>query len=331
MRRDACRRRTLTPSPPMQPPHTPHTLRIMARTMGGRLLMVGLGVACAGALRVRPTKPPRATPAPADDGPVQNFDLITCPVMGMFVRSGRIVPDAQGFVTKDATLAAFRAAMVPDDIAVATTDANFRSDECPRCAGRINVFAMNVVADRVEDAESPSFGPQEHFRSTGVRDNDANRPDEKYFNLGEAECLGGRGAWTRRAALCFADFWDVDFGCPRQARRAMFSNDVDELKRPKGCERCDSRTTNGACESQLHEAILGMWETFKDPVTNAVSAMDWRRMWLELEMPSYFPYIRIMPVCTRPLDFGMRCAASPDCCARGLACVKGRCEAAQRR
>eukprot|EP01063_Lacrimia_lanifica_P031069 TRINITY_DN5050_c0_g3_i1.p1 TRINITY_DN5050_c0_g3~~TRINITY_DN5050_c0_g3_i1.p1 ORF type:complete len:385 (+),score=94.68 TRINITY_DN5050_c0_g3_i1:65-1219(+) len=207
----------------------------------------------------------------------QDLGRITCPVMGMFVRNGLLNPDAAGFVTREQTLQAFLARGVPEHIARETTDANFKSTVCPACPERINPFEMNTIASG-QLTGSPFNAPQEHFRSTGIRDRNA--PFVGAFNLGERRCMPENGQWTEASMACFADVWDRDTGCP-----GVTSNDVDTNKRPQGCGRCESALQNPLCASQLGGAIANMFETFKDPVLNTIAQEHFRAMWLDLEFP----------------------------------------------
>jgi len=213
-----------------------------------------------------------------------DFDKITCPVVGTFVKSGLLVPDADGLITREQTLAAFLAQGVPEDIAVATTNGNFFSAACEVCPPTIDPFEMNVMGQG--DVSSPPQGPQEHFRSTGIREGPHGGPEEGVFLFGEAVCLGGKAAWTRDDVECFTDLWDREQGCSGIA----FSNDVDELKRPEGCMMCESRKRNPACQSALFDTIMFMFESFKTDA-DSFEKEAFRAMWIDLEFPTPLPVV----------------------------------------
>eukprot|EP01063_Lacrimia_lanifica_P040985 TRINITY_DN945_c0_g3_i10.p1 TRINITY_DN945_c0_g3~~TRINITY_DN945_c0_g3_i10.p1 ORF type:complete len:344 (+),score=109.53 TRINITY_DN945_c0_g3_i10:64-1095(+) len=284
--------------------------------------------------------PPPPLPAPPSGGR-QDHGRIVCPVIGMFVKNGLLVPDARGFVTKAQTKAAFLEAGVPSHIATETTEANFRSAACSRCPERINPFEMNTIRGGASRG-SPFGGAQEHFRSTGIRDTDNGVPRAGAFDFGQGRCLPSDGRWTSSAVACFAGLWDRDPGCG-----GVTSNDVDTLKRPSGCGRCEGALANPRCASQLGGAIDFMFEAFRDPSTGRITAGDWRGMWLDLELPAHFrgggggyppaprppapaprpPSPPSVSVCTgrAPIPAFKTCSSAPHCCMSGLECVQGRC------
>ena len=135
----------------------------------------------------------------------------------MLVKSGRLVPDCDGKVDKQQTLAAMEG-LFPKRIADATADDNFKGEKCDSCPHRINPFEMNTINGL---KFSPKGGPHEHYRSTGIRDGSPGR-----FGAAEGECA--RGVWDLKAITCMADFWDRDPGCTN----GPTSNDVDTKKRP---------------------------------------------------------------------------------------------------
>ena len=99
------------------------------------------------------------------DGGDEAFDwkTITCPVVGALFRSGAIVPDDAGFVTKRAVFGAFLRSSISEEVATATTDGNF--DHLPEPKS-INIFDMDVPVP----VEKPTSGAKEHDKSTGIRD-----------------------------------------------------------------------------------------------------------------------------------------------------------------
>eukprot|EP01063_Lacrimia_lanifica_P019640 TRINITY_DN270_c0_g1_i3.p1 TRINITY_DN270_c0_g1~~TRINITY_DN270_c0_g1_i3.p1 ORF type:complete len:416 (+),score=136.12 TRINITY_DN270_c0_g1_i3:58-1305(+) len=232
-----------------------------------------------------------------------DFEKITCPVVGSFVKNGLLVPDAAGLITKEQTLAAFLAHGVAPEIAAATTNGNFNGPDCPACPTRIDPFAMNTIADG-EQVSSPFNAPQEHFRSTGIRDRAGGQLSKKVFRFGEEACLPeGATAWTLADVLCFADVWDRDahpHTCPDLragtepsfAKKLTRSNDVSEEKRPAGCGPCDSFLSKPeACRSALTDTIEFMFEAFKNPATGTFAKGEFRKMWVDLEFPTGFKLV----------------------------------------
>eukprot|EP01063_Lacrimia_lanifica_P019639 TRINITY_DN270_c0_g1_i1.p1 TRINITY_DN270_c0_g1~~TRINITY_DN270_c0_g1_i1.p1 ORF type:complete len:457 (+),score=131.60 TRINITY_DN270_c0_g1_i1:58-1428(+) len=220
-----------------------------------------------------------------------DFEKITCPVVGSFVKNGLLVPDAAGLITKEQTLAAFLAHGVAPEIAAATTNGNFNGPDCPACPTHIDPFAMNTIADG-EQVSSPFNAPQEHFRSTGIRDRSGG-PFEGIFALGEGMCLGSAEAWTLADVTCFADVWDREqlFGCPDSGsgKGLATTNDVSEEKRPAGCGPCDSFLSKPeACRSALTDTIEFMFEAFKNPATGTFARDEFKAMWIDLEFPTGF-------------------------------------------
>ena len=85
--------------------------------------------------------------------------------MSALVRSGDLVPDAAGMITKKQTFDALMHVGVSRKVAEETTNDNFNHLVFPH---RLNVFQMNTVND--EGPPDPQPGAREHFRSTGIRD-----------------------------------------------------------------------------------------------------------------------------------------------------------------
>eukprot|EP00964_Phaeocystis_antarctica_P097230 scaffold63399_cov60-Phaeocystis_antarctica.AAC.2 len=219
-----------------------------------------------------------------------DYKSITCPAMGMLIKSGHLVPSCEdGMVDKEQTLAAMAAKGFPIKIATATTNDNFKGVVCPTCPDRIDPFEMNTVPSLLEMntvkdgvTSSPENQPHEHFRSTGIREG-----YEHLFFFAERKCAS-KNVWDWDAITCMADFWDRDPGCPGAP-----SNDVHRKKRPAGCcpglpldeVCCESTADNAECRSQLHGTIESLFDSFKDPKTNTISSKDWTNMYLNLCAP----------------------------------------------
>eukprot|EP01063_Lacrimia_lanifica_P016600 TRINITY_DN2314_c0_g2_i4.p1 TRINITY_DN2314_c0_g2~~TRINITY_DN2314_c0_g2_i4.p1 ORF type:complete len:620 (+),score=118.90 TRINITY_DN2314_c0_g2_i4:953-2812(+) len=230
-----------------------------------------------------PPTPSPPTPIPPTPAPLDGAGRIVCPVIGMFVKNGLLVPDVDGFITKEQTKAVFLARGIPEDIATATTDGNFRSANCSACPQRINPFVMNPI--RTGDVvPSPDDNAQEHFRSTGIRDTDDGVPRGDLLSKAETWCLGDAEEWTQAAVLCLADLYDRDPGCSGST-----SNDVSSEKRPDGCGMCESFSANPSCRSALQDSIENLFLAFRDPVTMGIARADFRGMWLDLDFPGATP------------------------------------------
>ena len=96
-----------------------------------------------------PPSPKPPPPSPKPPPPLPDFGLITCPVIGMLVKNGGLVPDANGMVSRQQTVNAFTAANFPAHIVTTTTDGNFQSAACPTCPVLINPFQMNTLTNPI--------------------------------------------------------------------------------------------------------------------------------------------------------------------------------------
>merc|ERR1712187_902545 len=98
-------------------------------------------------------------------------DRITCPVVGMLIKNGDLVPsigsDGVPFITKEQTKLAMLKRGISMETATKTTDGNFKSIACPTCPVKINPFEMNMIKDG-DSEKSQQDMPHEHFRSTGI-------------------------------------------------------------------------------------------------------------------------------------------------------------------
>ena len=228
----------------------------------------------------------------------KDFQKITCPVMGMLIKSGELVPSCDGMVDKQQTLAAMSAKGFPDKIATATTNDNFKSTKCSTCPDRIDPFEMNTINDPGVTF-SPKGQPHEHFRSTGIRDMPRNQAEDR-FKDAEERCVESakppKDRWDFEAITCMADFWDLDAGC---GGARPTSNDVDRNKRPAGCCDnlaprelcCESTAKKPQCRSQLHDTIEFLFDSFTENrkirggKKSTISKKDWKGMWLRSCFP----------------------------------------------
>ena len=69
----------------------------------------------------------------------------TCPAVGALLKNGDLIPDKNGVITKEQTLAAFMRVGISKKTAVESTDANFQSSICPNCPTSIDPFNMNTI------------------------------------------------------------------------------------------------------------------------------------------------------------------------------------------
>ena len=219
--------------------------------------------------------------------------------MAALVKNGDLVPDNNLQVTKEQARDALMRIGIHEIIATETTEANFQSASCRNCPAQINLFEMNTIRKSRGDTRSPDEQPQEHFRSTGIRDSE--EPSQFLWQHAESRCLeAGNRIWTLENNLCLANIWDSDtFAPPRRCAGTncatagrVPSNDVNEDKRPDGCGPSDSG--EALCPSQLHGAINFMFQAFGDlawgapPWQAQISQDDYKQLWLEGEYPAQF-------------------------------------------
>jgi len=207
---------------------------------------------------------------------------ITCPVVGMLIKSGDLVPsiDSAGlpFITRKQTKLAMLKRGISMEIATASTNGNFKSDACKTCPERINPFEMNTIKDG-QSEDNQAGKPHEHFRSTGIRDNDAQRPDKDLYAKAEEMLFGGNKwmQWSPKMIQRLADLFDRSPNdCRGKApgasqRSVMCSNDQADNIAPK--------TFAGSLENMLKE--------FHDPTTGLITQERFKAMWLNNEFPSY--------------------------------------------
>jgi len=203
--------------------------------------------------------------------------------MSALVKNGDLVPDSECLVSKHQTFLALLGVGVSEKVAEETTEANFKSPSCSKCPEQINLFEMNMIRRPGAKQRQGFDEPQEHFRSTGIRDGD--EPDVLRWDFAERSCLDRNtpdSEWTQSENQCLALLWDRDpgHGLPTP------SNDVNIDKRPKQCP--DER---GPCtQSQLHGAINFMFQEFGTPTgRNALLPQEeYKQLWLDGEYPEGF-------------------------------------------
>jgi hypothetical protein len=252
-----------------------------------------LWVGGGGGIGIITLSPPPPSPMPPAAGMTAgtlhartDFGKITCPIVGMLVKNGGLVPDANGMINRQQTVDAFMAAGFPAHIVTPTTNGNFQSIACPSCPLLINPFEMNTITTPFGvNPPSVSNEAQEHFRSTGIRDTTSGTPNVPKFNAVETSCLGTRSQWTRADVDCFTAFWDRNPGCPGPS-----SNDVNTDKTHPNCNACDTAMSNPDCRSALQITPEFLFEMFAVPMTSplayrTISKYNFRKIWIDLDDP----------------------------------------------
>ena len=205
---------------------------------------------------------------------------ITCPVVGMLIKNGDLVPsiDSAGlpFITKKQAKLAMLKRGISMEIATKSTDGNFKSDDCPTCPETINPFEMNIIKDG-KSRDNEAGKPHEHFRSTGIRDNDAERPDKDLYAEAEKRLFGGNKwmQWSPAKVRDLANLFDRSPGkCKKgvaKSQHLLCSNDQADNIAPQ--------TFAGSLQNMIKE--------FHDPSTGLITQDKFRAMWLNNEFPSY--------------------------------------------
>ena len=116
------------------------------------------------------------------------WQRITCPVIGALFKSGDLVPNAAGVVTKAQTRAAMLRAGISEQKTIATTDGNF--DHLPGDK-EINLFNMDLQMAFDKPLENRN---KEHDFSTGVRD--GAEPNVKAYKVFE-QFIGNNDRWSQ--------------------------------------------------------------------------------------------------------------------------------------
>ena len=142
---------------------------------------------------------------------------------------------------------------------------------------------------QVPGSGSPTFAgqPQEHFRSTGIRDTISGTPNVGKFDAVESSCIGSGIEWNRADIDCFTAFWDRN---PGAGCSGPPSNDVNNDKKPAGCGPCDTAVSNSMCRSALQDTPEFLFEIFAEPKTaplayRKIPRNDFRKIWIDLDAP----------------------------------------------
>merc|ERR1711939_141898 len=159
-------------------------------------------------------------------------------------------------------------------IATKTTDANFKSQTCKTCPEKINPFEMNIIKDGDSKINQPGK-PHEHFRSTGIRDNDAERPDEDLYTKVEEILFGGNKwmQWSPKMIRRLADLFD------RSPDKCKPTTSQDVL--------CSNDQANNIASATFVGSLHNMLIEFRDPTTGLVTQEKFKAMWLHNQFPSY--------------------------------------------
>jgi hypothetical protein len=210
-----------------------------------------------------------------------NVAGVTCPFVAAMLKEGDLKLDENDLISKSQMTRAMQRIGVDKWMIEATVDDNFHSHKCPTCPERMNVWRMNTVSGRMD---SPKNGPHEHFRSTGIRDQENGQPDEDAYHRGKRHCnVGDR--WFLEDAMCFARLWDLEEGQPT-GESPFPSNDIAENARPHGCGPRDSGPEK--CASALYESIYNLFVLFSDH-HGSISEEDWSALWIgSSTYPSHF-------------------------------------------
>lgn len=202
--------------------------------------------------------------------------------MGALLKNGDLIPDKNGVITKEQTLAAFMRVGISKKTAVESTDANFQSSICPNCPTSIDPFNMNTIKNG-QNLPSPIGGAKEHFRSTGIRDGSS--PNVGAWNFAESRCVGSDRVWKLGENKCISSTWDIDISMNGQ----IASNDIDAAKRPPTCTDPDD-TGEEDCPSQLYGSINALFQEFANPTGpgGRLSTAEYTALWIEGEYPTGF-------------------------------------------
>ena len=210
--------------------------------------------------------------------------------MASLVKSGDLIPDEWGFVTKEQTIEAMLSVGISEKAAVETADDNFDHLPDPK---RLNLFLMNTIITQ-EDMEGmipDPPGPLEHFRSTGIRDR---RSPSAFLYQKLDDCQHFDEIPGEFSVLdvqeCVILVWDHENKTEVfDSRPAVLnSNDVNEDKRPDTCLVTDSGRVS--CPSQLHGSINFFMHEFGTPtgMKAVMTADEMRNLWLLSEFPAAF-------------------------------------------
>jgi len=173
----------------------------------------------------KPPKPPTPKPPTPKPKPAGNWRTIICPYLSSLVKNGDLVPDKNGFIRKDQTIAAGLRVGISPGLAEATARGNFAHR--PKVNGvdgtqTINVFNMQEGGTA-----------KEHATSIGIRD--ALAPDIALFEQYAGFCKGGKmGVPEVQDAINFFRNRSNDFGSGADLIGASNTALIQEFGKPKG-------------------------------------------------------------------------------------------------
>eukprot|EP00965_Chrysotila_dentata_P014472 479688-Pleurochrysis_carterae.AAC.1 len=207
----------------------------------------------------------------------EDWRLVTCPVIGALCRNGDLIPDEDGFVTKQENFDAFLRVGISRKVAKETTDGNY--DHLTLDPPRINIFEMDVVdAHKSTPDGDLTKVAKEHFRSTGVRDP---LPDADLYDVLDAKA-GECGRWTIPELIAAVSQFDYE------QNNDHLSNDIYEPERPTGCTPADSGLPH--CKSALHVSFNNTIKEFgtQTGTETQISTLDLKELVLESKYPPDF-------------------------------------------
>jgi len=217
------------------------------------------------------------------NGACQNPRRITCPVVGMLIKNGDLVPsiDSAGlpFITKKQTKLAMLKRGVSMAIATKSTDGNFNSDACPTCPETMNPFEMNIIEDG-NSRDNEAGKPHEHFRSTGIRDNDAGRPDKDLYAEAEQRLFGGN-KWMQWSPTKVRDLANLFDRSPDKCKEGVAKSTISQHL------LCSNDQADNIAPETFAGSLQNMIKEFHDPSTGLITQDKFRAMWLNNEFPSY--------------------------------------------
>lgn len=227
--------------------------------------------------------------------------------MSALVKNRDLLPDCDGFVSKQQVREALLRVGISGKVVRETTDGNFDHLPGDDSQKRLNLFGMNTIAGRNVGGEEGD-GPREHFRSTGIRDTasgtDADSEGAARFEHFNAHRRVATDDWTQLEISKAIAAFDVDpgetniWGTPGVA-----SNDVNEdhpARATQGCGPADSVRAASMltgepddehkCFSNLHGSISFMFQEFGTPTGPGaqMSAEELRALYLRSEYPAGF-------------------------------------------
>jgi hypothetical protein len=200
------------------------------------------------------------------------------------MNNGDLVPDPNsGLISRDQTRDAILRVGISVNTADSTINGNFLSDSCPTCGLAVNPLDMNVIIPGVD--RNPVGSPHEHFRSTGIRDNQLT--PSRYQTTLETCITTLPLVWNLERNMCFSETWDCD-GSACVSPTRFQSNDVAEDRRPSTCPV--GATGQEICDSSLFGSINFLFQEFGTPTGEKalISNTEYQALWLEGEYPFDF-------------------------------------------